>query len=83
MNKQLHIAAKHPSCGCMKYQIISINKQERTAKVMYKDQEATITFHECGEVDVDSDHLELEDIQDIQDMAIFDEELAKVFPCED
>lgn len=79
----LHFTAKHLSCGPMKYQILSINHDNRSVTVSYKDQHAEITFHECGEVDVDSDEMQLEDIQELHTLACEDEQLSNIFPCED
>lgn len=80
---QLHISAKHLLCSPMKYNIISINEEERTVLVTFKQQQAKITFHECGEVDVESSTLFLEEIQELQMLACEDEQLGHIFPCED
>jgi hypothetical protein len=67
----------------MKYNIININEEERTILVSFKHQQAKITFHECGEVDVDSDEMQLEDVQELHMLACEDEQLSNIFPCED
>lgn len=67
----------------MKYNIININEEERTVLVSFKHQPAKITFHECGEVDVESSTLLLEEIQELQMLACEDEQLGYIFPCED
>ena len=67
----------------MNYEIISINEQERTAIINYKGNEAKIIFHHGGEVDVESETMELEDVQDVHMMACEDETFNEVFPCED
>jgi hypothetical protein len=67
----------------MKYNIIDINEEERTILVSFKHQQAKITFHECGEVDVESSTLLLEEIQELHMLACEDEQLGNIFPCED
>jgi len=67
----------------MKYNIIEINANERTVRVSFNQQEAKIIFYEGGEVDVESDTLQLEEIQELQMEACLDEHLSNLFPCED
>ena len=63
-----------------KYIIINVDVENGTAEVEYKGLRAVITFHECGEVDVEGSGMSLEMLQEVHMMACGDEELFEVFP---
>ena len=63
--------------------IINVDVENGTAEVEFKGQHAVITFHECGEVDVEGAGMSLEDVQELHMLACEDERLNELFPCED